>query len=103
MAGHLVGRVILKTIRISEVILKGEVCDYEWKIWSKGGGRQWISAVTAGIFLWSGVLAPAAWAQGTPDPVLALPAPGQMVELTEEYTPALLRGLTIHPDNPLAF
>jgi diguanylate cyclase (GGDEF)-like protein len=42
---------------------------------------------------------PLAWAQ-TP---LALPEPGIAVPLSTAYEPALLRGLTIYPDNPLQF
>ena len=34
---------------------------------------------------------------------LVLPAPGKMLYLTEPQTPPTLRGLTIHPENPLRF
>src|SRR5689334_23202237 len=32
-----------------------------------------------------------------------LPTPGVKVGLSPEYTPALLKGITIHPENPLQF
>jgi hypothetical protein len=38
------------------------------------------------------------WGQG-----YALPAPGQMVTLSPEFTPAVLKGITVHPENPLMF
>lgn len=34
---------------------------------------------------------------------LDLPAPGSMVSLSAQYVPVLVKGITIHPDNPLAF
>ena len=34
---------------------------------------------------------------------LNLPAPGAMVSLTPAFTPPIIRGMTIHPDNPLEF
>lgn len=35
--------------------------------------------------------------------VFNLPAPGTMVSPSEAFTPAILTGITIHPDNPLKF
>jgi len=35
--------------------------------------------------------------------VLNLPVPGNMIITTPEFTPAYIKGLTIHPDNPLRF
>ena len=35
--------------------------------------------------------------------VLGLPAPGVMVHLSPEFTPAHLQGMTIHPDNAMQF
>lgn len=35
--------------------------------------------------------------------VLSLPVPGAMVPMTPAYMPTIIRGLTIHPDNALAF
>src|SRR5882672_1090680 len=37
------------------------------------------------------------------DTVLGLPAPGTMVELSRPYVPVLIKGVTVHPDNPLMF
>ncbi|VAX34934.1 hypothetical protein MNBD_UNCLBAC01-1217, partial [hydrothermal vent metagenome] len=34
---------------------------------------------------------------------LNLPIPGMMIQTTEGFHPAIIRGLTIHPDNPLKF
>jgi len=46
-------------------------------------------------------LAPAkVYAQGT---VLGLPEPGTMVELSPAFAPVLMKGLRIHPENPLLF
>jgi len=35
--------------------------------------------------------------------VLNLPAPGAMVTITPGFSPAIVKGITIHPDNPLMF
>ncbi len=35
--------------------------------------------------------------------ILSLPAPGTMVTVSEGFMPPTLRGVTIHPDNPLSF
>ena len=37
------------------------------------------------------------------DTVLGLPAPGTMVNLSTAYQPVIIRGLTIHKDNPFLF
>jgi len=42
-------------------------------------------------------------AQGNNDTVLGLPAPGTLVHFSEEYTPTLITGLTINPENGLEF
>ncbi|VAX37685.1 hypothetical protein MNBD_UNCLBAC01-289 [hydrothermal vent metagenome] len=45
-----------------------------------------------------------AFAQSTPSiPVLNLPTPGMMITTTSNFYPPLVKGMTIHPDNPLAF
>ncbi len=44
----------------------------------------------------------AAQAQMMTGPV-QLPSPGSMVKVSPAFTPTLLRGVTIHPDNPLKF
>ena len=69
------------------------------KKYFKTCGRKLCSGLTAFIFLINIVLQPiAAWAQFT-----ALPSPGTILPLSPSFTPALLRGITIHPDNPLSF
>jgi len=35
--------------------------------------------------------------------LLNLPAPGSMLTLSPSYTPAIVAGITIYPDNPLQF
>jgi len=35
--------------------------------------------------------------------VMSLPAPGQMVPLSEPFMPLTLQGITLHPENPLQF
>ncbi len=39
----------------------------------------------------------------TPSGAQMLPAPGQMVWLTPVFQPPVLRGMTVHPENPLLF
>jgi hypothetical protein len=34
---------------------------------------------------------------------LSLPVPGEMVNFSPNFTPAVLKGITIHPENPLMF
>ena len=35
--------------------------------------------------------------------LLALPVPGTMVNLSAAYAPVLIKGLKVHPENPLLF
>ena len=58
---------------------------------------QLISSVLIIIFTITSVV-PSAQAQA-----LALPQPGAMVGLSKAFAPVLLRGMTVHPDNPLQF
>ena len=37
------------------------------------------------------------------DSVLDLPAPGTMVNLSPAYEPVIIKGLTVHKDNPFLF
>ncbi len=46
---------------------------------------------------------PAAAAQSLQKDVAGLPAPGAMLPLSPNYTPAIIEGITIYPDNPLQF
>ena len=41
--------------------------------------------------------------QAYADPVLVLPVPGNMINLSSSYEPALIKGLIIHEDNPFLF
>jgi len=60
--------------------------------------RRITSSLTLIVFL-AGTMCPPALAQ----PVSELPEPGVKVELSKEFTPCLLKGVTIDPINPLAF
>ena len=46
---------------------------------------------------------PFVYAQPAEQDILGLPAPGRLVTTSEPFEPALLKGLTIHADNPLLF
>jgi hypothetical protein len=52
-------------------------------------------------------LGPVPLVQAQADPLQVsecrLPAPGTMVSLSPDFTPALLKGITLHPENPLMF
>ena len=37
------------------------------------------------------------------DPVLRLPKPGTMVDLSTAYVPVIVKGLHVHSENPLLF
>src|SRR5271168_1805373 len=37
------------------------------------------------------------------DSILNLPAPGTMVSVSPSFSPALIKGLTVHKDNPFLF
>ena len=52
------------------------------------------------VFSFSVILPPQV---GAETGVLSLPVPGTMVSVSEAFAPALIRGMTIHPDNPLRF
>ncbi len=61
-----------------------------------------LSAFIAFTFIFSLVLPPG-YAQLIPQTLLNLPMPGTMVPLTNGFTPTLMTGVTIHPENPLRF
>lgn len=62
------------------------------------------SAFTAFTFIFSMVVPPRmGYAQFAPVTVLNLPAPGTMLPISQGYTPAMVIGVTVHPENPLAF
>ena len=51
-------------------------------------------------------ITPVSYAQSLPAGqagVANLPAPGTMITLSPSYTPAIVEGITIYPDNPLQF
>ncbi len=50
-------------------------------------------------FISSMLISPQVMAQS----MVSLPMPGAMVSVTPAYTPALIKGITIHPENPLMF
>ena len=53
------------------------------------------------IFFFLTTLAPLPKANA--DSVLGLPAPGTMVNLSPAYEPVIIKGLTVHKDNPFLF
>ena len=61
-----------------------------------------LSCFIAVSFVFNVVLPPA-YAQVIPQTLLNLPAPGAMVTPSAAFTPALINGITIHPENPLEF
>jgi len=46
---------------------------------------------------------PPSYAQIIPQTILNLPVPGTMVTMSPGFTPTLIKGITIHPENPLQF
>jgi len=57
------------------------------------------SAFIAITFIFSSIVPPRAYAQT----VLNLPSPGTMVPLSPVFNPPIIKGITIHPENPLLF
>ena len=64
--------------------------------------RRVISIIILVAFIATSVKSPV-YAQTAQDQMPRLPAPGVMIHLSPEFTPAHLQGLTIHPDNALQF
>jgi len=63
-----------------------------------------LSAFIAISFLLSSVLPPQmSYAQITPQTILNLPAVGSMVPISSVVNPPMIKGMTIHPDNPFLF
>ncbi len=54
-------------------------------------------------FTFSLVIPPQASAQMIPQTILNLPVPGTMVTQTPGFTPVLINGIKVHPENPLKF
>jgi len=64
--------------------------------------RKVIAITVLIVFIGTSVKSPA-YAQLATDPMPRLPAPGTMVHLSPEFTPAQLKGIIIHPENALKF
>ena len=65
--------------------------------------RKVISIVILVAFISTSVKSPAYAQVASVDPMPRMPAPGIMVHLSPEFTPALLKGIVIHPENALKF
>ena len=68
------------------------------------GGKRWkfyrlLSAYICFTFLFSGIFPDVSHAQQ----ILNLPVPGTMVTVSLAFMPTLVKGMTIHPENPLQF
>ncbi len=64
-------------------------------------GRRILSAFVAFAFFLGLLTGPASQAQA--QYISNLPKPGEMVLLSTAYEPAVLKGMTLHPENPLLF
>ena len=62
-----------------------------------------LSGFIAFTFIFSVVIPPGHAQVLMPQTVLNLPIPGAMISATPDFTPVIVRGITIHPDNPLMF
>ena len=63
--------------------------------------RRIVAATVGVFFVFTSLMPPAIYAQSMTS--LGLPTPGAMVPLTPEFQPPIVKGMTIHPDNPLQF
>ena len=61
--------------------------------------RRFIAALIVMVFSLSAGMPPGVYAQG----IANLPAPGTMLSPSVAYTPAIVAGITIYPDDPLRF
>jgi len=66
-------------------------------------GHKILSIVILVSFLLNSVITPQMVYGMTPASVLNLPIPGSMVALTSGFNPAMIQGITVHPQNPLQF
>ena len=63
-----------------------------------------VSGSVAFVFCLTSVLAPTpGWAKDERAAVFALPPRGTILSMSKKFAPAIVRGLTIYPDNPLQF
>ena len=64
--------------------------------------RKIISIFILVCFIFTSVRNPA-YSQDVSSQIFHLPAPGVMVHLSPPLDPPILKGIKIHPDNPLRF
>jgi malate synthase A/acyl carrier protein len=64
--------------------------------------RRILSAFIAFTFVFSSIVPPT-FAQVIPQTILNLPIPGTLVPLSAGFEPTMIKGLTIHPEDPLKF
>ena len=62
--------------------------------------RKILSSVTVVCFLSTLIISPS---RSHANDLLNLPEPGKMVSLSPAYNPAIIKGVTIHKDNPFLF
>ena len=63
-----------------------------------------LSTFIAFTFTFSVITPPTpVYAQSAPLSILNLPFPGAMISLTPGFNPPIVKGITIHPENPLKF
>ncbi|HBR15296.1 MAG TPA: hypothetical protein DD723_07120 [Candidatus Omnitrophica bacterium] len=65
--------------------------------------RRFISTFVAFCFTSSMLTPPQAFAQLIPQTAINLPVPGAMIPVSEGYMPVMVKGMTLHPENPLEF
>ena len=66
--------------------------------------RRILSLFISVSFITTSVIPPrTTFAQTTPNTVLNLPLPGTMLTTTPQFTPTMVKGITVHPENPLEF
>jgi len=65
--------------------------------------RKAVSIIILAAFISTSVRSPAYAQVASVDPIPRMPAPGAMVHLSPEYTPAYLKALIVHPENALRF
>lgn len=65
--------------------------------------KRIVCSCIAVTFSLSLILPPQVSAQMIPQTNLNLPVPGAMINQTPGYTPVLINGIKVHPDNPLKF
>ncbi len=66
--------------------------------------RKTVCGLMSVCLIFSVIASPlSAWAQTLPANPLNLPPVGTMVAMSPAYTPAIIKGITVHPDNPLQF